>query len=92
MSDDVKAHARARLTEGPQPGEVYSHYKGGIYTVMCRAVQEDTLEPLVIYCSNKYPGQFMARTLGNWREFVQAPEQPHDGRVAITPRFWRVVE
>lgn len=64
----------------PKAGEIYRHYKGGLYTVLARAIHEATHEPLVIYQSNVH-GYIWARTLANWSE-----------RVQDRPRFTRVSE
>ncbi len=72
---DAKDVVQDRLRrEGPQPGTRYRHYKGGEYEVLCCAVKEDTLEPLVVYRSLTH-GTVWARTLGNWTEEVE-----HEGR------------
>lgn len=55
---------------GPQPGEIYQHYKGGLYSVVARAIKEDTLEPLVIYQSNAKRSVW-ARTLDNFTSSVE---------------------
>lgn len=80
-----KADARARLTQGPRPGEVYVHYKGGHYTVVLRSFMEDTLAQLVTYASNQYPGAYTTRTLVDWQASVY-----WGGREV--PRFARVVD
>lgn len=81
---DEKDIAQATLCEGsPRMGEIYQHYKnGGLYTVVARAVKEDTCEPLVVYQSNAN-GTIWARTLANWSETVQLRE-------IRVPRFIRV--
>jgi hypothetical protein len=84
--DDLKDLAQRQATGGPQPGEVYRHYKGGIYSIVARAVKEDTLEPLVIYHSNK-KGTNWARTLANFTELV--PVHDEIG-IRHVPRFTRL--
>ncbi len=42
-SSDFRVDGRA------QAGDVYQHYKGGRYVVMCEATEEATLEPVVVY-------------------------------------------
>lgn len=37
------------MASGPKPGSRWRHYKGGEYTVVCTAVDEQTLEPRVVY-------------------------------------------
>src|SRR5688572_5416820 len=34
---------------GPNPGSVWRHRKGGLYRVVCCAVEEETLAPTVVY-------------------------------------------
>ena len=83
---DDKDLAQLQSTEGPQAGQIYRHYKGGLYTVVARAIKEDTLEPLVIYQSNAR-GTVWARTLANFAEEVHLEGLPYP-----TPRFIRVLE
>jgi hypothetical protein len=80
--DDLKDLAQKQATGGPQPGEVYRHYKGGIYSIVARAIKEDTLEPLVIYHSNLKQTNW-ARTLENFTEAVEVDGKP-------CPRFARL--
>lgn len=80
---DDKAEAQQALIEAAsrgdlEPGAVFRHYKGGLYTIVCLSVKEDTLEPLVTYRSIER-GSVWTRTLQNWSEYV-------DG----LPRFWPV--
>lgn len=65
-----KSQAQRLTRQGPKPGEICRHWKGGLYTVMARAIKEDALEPLVIYQSNKY-GYMWARTVENFTEEVE---------------------
>lgn len=86
MSEKDEAVARWSAV-GPRPGEVYRHYKGGLYTVMARAIHEETLEPLVIYQSNA-KGSVWARTLGVFAGLAEV-EADRDF-VRRVPRFERV--
>jgi hypothetical protein len=81
--DELKDRVQADAVGGPQPGEVYEHYRGGIYSVVCRSIKEDTLESLVTYHSN-LKGTNWTRTVENFEESVEMP----DGRKR--PRFLRV--
>jgi hypothetical protein len=67
----------------PRPGEVWEHYKGGIYSIVCTSVKEDTLEALVTYHSN-LKGDNWTRTLVDFREPIEWP----DGRMRT--RFVRL--
>jgi hypothetical protein len=78
--DELKDLAQQQAAGGPQPGEVYRHYKGGEYTVVARAVMEETLRPLVVYRSHQ-KGTTWARTLDNWGETVEV------SGVGGVPRF-----
>lgn len=63
--------AQAELAALPiQPGELYRHYKGGEYEVITLAIQENTLEPLVVYRSLA-KNTVWVRTLKNWNEEVE---------------------
>jgi hypothetical protein len=69
---DPKDEAQLKLAVAhdiPCPGDVYRHYKGGLYAVVAVALAEDTLAPLVVYRSNA-KGTTWARTLHNFREMV----------------------
>lgn len=70
LSDDqLKDLAQQQAVGGPQVGEIYRHYKGGLYVIVARSIKEDTLEPLVTYRSNA-KGTFWTRTLANFTEEV----------------------
>jgi hypothetical protein len=85
--DTKKDEAQARLDRcGVKPGQIYRHYKGGLYTVVAVGIKEDTLEPMVVYHSNK-KGTTSIRTLENWRMGVDV-----DAMGALVPRFQRVAE
>lgn len=68
---DEKDRAQAQLkTEALSPGEKYTHYKGGEYEVVTCAIDEDTLQPMVVYKSIE-KGTFWIRTLYNWNETIE---------------------
>jgi hypothetical protein len=81
--DELKEIAQAQARWGPQPGEIYRHYKGGLYVVTARSLKEDTLEPLVTYRGNAH-GTHWTRFLANFVEDV------FDQGGGVTPRFSRV--
>jgi len=54
---------------GIQPGDIYSHYKGGLYVIVCLSIHESTLEPLVTYRSNAR-GTIWTRPLRNFTEII----------------------
>ncbi len=68
MSDKDVAQA-GLATQPEKAGQIYRHYKGGLYTIVAMAIMEDTLEPMVVYQSN-LKGTISIRTLTNWREWV----------------------
>lgn len=49
----------------PQPGQIYEHYKGGKYEVVCMCNHTETNEALVIYRSLSFGG-FHARPYDEW--------------------------
>ena len=53
-----------------QPGDRYRHYKGGEYEVITCAVDEATLDLVVVYY-NVTHGSVWTRTLENWNEVVE---------------------
>jgi hypothetical protein len=72
MSDD-KDKAQAELAAcGIRPGQVYRHYKGGLYTIVTLGIKEDTLEPMVAYHSNAKDTTWV-RTLANFSEQIAHP-------------------
>jgi hypothetical protein len=85
--DDLKDLAQRQATGGPQPGEVYRHYRGGIYSIVARCIKEDTLEPLVVYHSNK-EGTNWARTLADFTEVCDVEMTAQD-RSRYTARVKR---
>jgi hypothetical protein len=65
---DPKADAQARLrmkASTIEGGQVYRHYKGGVYVVLTLAVEEATLEPVVVYRSCER-GTVWTRLLGDF--------------------------
>ncbi len=76
---DEKEFAQTRLGQGPQPGERYRHYKGGEYVIVCRSVDEATLEQLVTYRSLAKGGTW-TRTLRNFTEAVPLDD-------SLSPKF-----
>lgn len=67
------------------PGQVYRHYKGGLYVIVAVSIKEDTLEPMVTYRSNKR-GTCWARTLANFSDKVgHSAEAPLSD--PFVPRF-----
>lgn len=57
----------------PQPGEVYQHYKGGIYKVLGLGRHTETEEPVVIYESMD-SGAIWVRPVSSWLEPVPLPK------------------
>jgi hypothetical protein len=57
------------MSEYPQPGQVWQHYKGGQYEIVAMCNHTDTDEILVIYKSLSFGG-FHARPYYEWHEVV----------------------
>ncbi len=70
--------------DGPERGEIYRHYKGGIYTVVAIAITEDDLDWFVIYKSH-YNCVIWSISLDKWNDNVE-----HDG--VMVPRFTREMD
>jgi len=47
----------------PQPGEVWKHFKGGVYTIITRALHTETSTDMVVY-ARKQDNKTYARPLG----------------------------
>lgn len=53
LSDlEIKALKYNMQTTGPQPGDVYEHYKGGLYSIVGQCMHKDTRTFYVVYHSN----------------------------------------
>lgn len=82
MANDAKIQAVAKSTEGPQPYEIYRHYKTrGLYAIDARAIEEATLTPVVIYRSLQ-DKVVWSRPLADFVAMVDTSE-------GIVPRFTR---
>lgn len=65
--DSAKDDIQVQLAKLPiLPGDIFVHYKGGTYEVVTLAVQEDTLEILVVYRSLQHGNTVWARTYLDW--------------------------
>lgn len=77
QDDFDKAHLELAHRPGvPKEGEVFIHYKGGLYTILAIGLDEDTWTPRVGYRSfiTNYTN---FRTLENWQEKVTYEGQEH---------------
>lgn len=63
-----------------QPGQIWRHFKGGVYRVLYLAKQSETKEEYVIYTSDDGDGTVWARPASMWLETVE-----RDGK--SQPRF-----
>ncbi len=71
-----KDEAQARLAECPvKVGQIYRHYKGGLYSVVAVSLKEDDLNVLITYHSNLKATSW-TRTLENFTEWVETPDNP----------------
>jgi hypothetical protein len=64
----------------PMPGQVWKHYKGGMYEVIAMCNHTDTNESLVIYRSLSFGG-FHARPYSEWHDEMK------DGGFWLGKRF-----
>lgn len=83
--EDTKIDAQKIVADSSEEfpqGSLWKHYKGGTYRIVTTCVDENSLEPLIIYQSIKY-GTTWARSFKDWRENVSVSG-------AEVPRFVRV--
>jgi hypothetical protein len=67
---DDKDLAQARIEEhGPKVGSRFRHYKGGEYVVIANALEEATLNHLVVYRAPK--GTVWTRPIDDWNAMVE---------------------
>jgi hypothetical protein len=71
------------FSDAPKRGQVFRHYKGGLYSIVTVSLEVGTLAPLVTYISN-LKGTAWTRTLANFTEDVRQQGDP-----APRPRFMR---
>lgn len=57
------------MNQYPQPGEIWQHYKGGQYEIVCMCNHTDTNEVLVIYRSLSFGG-WHARPFSEWHDKI----------------------
>lgn len=70
FSMDDKDIAQMKINEiGPTPGAKFRHYKGGEYEVLANALEEATLQHLVVYRSPK--GTVWTRPIDDWNAMVE---------------------
>ena len=80
--DIVEIVAQWQAYERPEDGQVFEHYKGGLYSIVTTGFLEDTETPCVAYRSHK-KDLVWVRTAKNFFEEIE-----HAGE--IRPRFRRV--
>jgi hypothetical protein len=86
--DELKDRAQV-VAQGIEieTGQIFRHFKGGLYVIVCVSIKEDTLDTLITYRSNK-KGTIWTRTAANFLERVDpSPESPF-GEEPV-PRFRR---
>jgi len=54
-----------------EPKGIYRHFKGGIYEVVCVAINSENLEQMVVYRSVTEPEKIWVRPLSMWSEPVK---------------------
>ena len=57
----------------PMPGQIWKHYKGGMYEIIAMCNHTDTNEVLVIYRSLSFGG-FHARPYSEWHDKVKVSD------------------
>jgi hypothetical protein len=69
-NDELKDRAQV-VAQGIEieTGQIFRHYKGGLYVIICISIKEDTLDTLITYRSNK-KGTIWTRTASNFLERV----------------------
>lgn len=71
-----------------RPGQIWRHFKGGVYRVLCLAKHSETGEELVIYTSDDGGGTVWARPASMWLETVErdGKSQPRFELICNSPR------
>lgn len=72
----IKAQKDAQGWAGVMVGNVYRHFKGGLYVVQGVAVHSETAELLVIYTSKDEPQKMWARPLEMFVSSVDKEKYP----------------
>lgn len=78
---DTDKEARRREAQdlidliGPVRRSEWEHYKGGLYVVICCAISEADLVPVVVYRSLTY-NHVWTRPLSQWHETVPGQDAP----------------
>jgi len=83
ISQEVLAEKLATAREQIQVGAQYNHYKDRLYTVIAVALNEESLEPCVIYQAEYGEKLTWIRPVSDWLKDVE-----WQGR--ITPRFTKI--
>ncbi len=89
MSDanDAKTDGQKKLKYlAVQGGQVYRHYKGGLYVVIATALEEATLEPVVVYRSCAR-GTIWTRLYADFTFKIPTGAVSQDGVAFTIPRF-----
>ena len=64
----------------PQPGEVWRHWKGGLYEVVCLAIDEALGRTMVVYAPVGPDEPVWVRTLFSWMHRFTGPSRGETGR------------
>lgn len=80
------------LPREPEAWQIWKHYKGGTYLIVCIETDEETMRERVVYKSLDHPED--KRTWGRWREVFLSqvtPDSLKEGNVLrIGNRFERI--
>jgi len=69
-----------------RPGDVYRHYKGDLYVIVCEAKHEEDQKPLVVYRSREFPEQVWVRSLVQFHSYVTKKSE-NGFACGVIPRF-----
>lgn len=64
--DHLDAALALIAAKGPDAGSVWRHRKGGVYEVVCCAVRETDLVPVVVYRDERPQGATLDRKTAHW--------------------------
>jgi len=82
-SDGLEAAIALVAQLGPNPGSIWRHRKGGVYRVVCCAIREADLVPVVVYRSELPLGEAFDK-MRDWHVTWTRPlAEFRDGRFTL---------